>query len=427
MKITVMSAYFEPEITPYTHLIADLCRDWASYGAEVTVITGMASRGLDEATRQEYLNRTDEYLTPNIRVRRIGPKSKEPSQLWARGLRYLYQTHVQYKTARDTDTDVYFIGSTPPFLGVLGTWLKKKAPTLYTLHDIFPDSLINTGRFKEDSLIIRLGRRMEQFTYQQNSHIHTISEDFKEILVSRGVPENKISLVYNWIDEQVVVPIEKKDNILISRYGIDPSKYIVTHCGNIGHSQNLEMVVDIAAELEKELPDLEFIIIGDGGTKIDLERYVQDKGAGNVRILPFQPYEDIAHVMSLGDVSLVCSKRNVGTSSFPSKTWSIMSAARPVISSFDLNSELCTIINRANSGLCSDAEDKQGLKNDLLTLYNDRPRAAELGQNGRQYIEKNLTRKAATKQYYDIFTALVQAEGHQAAGRVAEHSKGISS
>lgn len=427
MRITVMNAYFEPEITPYTHLIADLCRDWASYGAEITVITGIASRGLDEETRVEYLNRTDEYLAPNIRVRRIGPKSKEPTQLWARGLRYLYQTYVQYKTARDTDTDVYFIGSTPPFLGMLGKWLKKKAPTLYTLHDIFPDSLINTGRFTEDSLIIKLGRLMEQFTYKHNTHIHTISEDFKQILVSRGVPESKISLVYNWIDEQVVVPIEKKDNILISRYGLDPGKFFVTHCGNIGHSQNLEMVVDIAADLEEDLPDLEFVFIGDGGTKAELERYIQDKGVGNVRVLPFQPYEDIAHVMSLGDVSLVCSKRNVGTSSFPSKTWSIMSAARPVISSFDLNSELCTIINSANSGLCSDAEDKEGLKNDLLTLYQDRQKAAELGQNGRQYIEKNLTRKEATKKYYDIFTALAERERYNAGSRLEAHTRGISS
>ena len=123
---------------------------------------------------------------------------------------------------------------------------------------------------------------MEQFTYNNNTHIHTISEDFKQILVSRGLPESKIILVYNWIDEQVVVPIEKKDNILISRYGLDPGKFFVTHCGNIGHSQNLEMVVDIAADLEEDLPDLEFVFIGDG-TKAELERYIQDKGVGNVR------------------------------------------------------------------------------------------------------------------------------------------------
>lgn len=402
MKITVLNAYFEPEITPYTHLIMDLCRDWASYGGEITVITGMASRGLDEKTRLQYLNRTDEYLAPSIHVRRIGIKTKEPTQLWARGLRYLYQTYVQYKTARNTDTDVYFIGSTPPFLGIIGALLKRQAPTLYTLHDIFPDSLINTGRYSEDSLIIKLGRLMEKFIYMQNDHIHTISQDFKKILVSRGVSEDKISLIYNWIDETVVVPVDRPDNLLCSRYGINPDRFIITHCGNIGLSQNLEMVVDIAAELEKDMPDVEFIFIGDGGWRENIESYLNDKGVSNVRMLPFQPYEDIAHVMSLGDASLVCSKRNVGTSSFPSKTWSIMSAARPVLVSFDINSELCGIINNSQAGLCSDAEDRKALKYNILALYNDRKRAQEMGRNGRAYIEQNLTRKAATSQYYNL-------------------------
>lgn len=406
MKITLLTAYFEPEITPDTHLIADLCRDWASYGAEVTVITGVAMRGIDEETRVEYLSRTDEYINENIHVLRIGPKSKEPVQIWARGLRYLYQTCAQYIIAKNTNTDVYFIVSTPPFLGVTGAWLKKKAPTVYTLQDVFPDSLINTGRYTEQSVTIKLCRLMEQFIYKNNNLIHTISEDFRQIVLRRGVPDSKIRLIYNWIDEKVVIPIDRKDNILFSRYGIDPDKFIVTHCGNIGHSQNLEMVIDIADELDQDLHDIEFILIGEGGRKEQIEGYIKDKGVKNVRILPFQPYQDIAHVMSLGDVSLVSSKKNVGTSSFPSKTWSIMSAARPVVASFDIDSELCAMVYRANAGLCSDAEDKKGLKANILTLYNDRTKTLEFGLNGRKYIEENLTRSAATSQYFSMLTSI---------------------
>ncbi len=405
MKITVLSTYFEPEITPYTHLIADLCRDWASYGANVTIITGIAKRGINEEIREEYLKKTDEYLAPNIHVVRSGLKSKEPSQLWARGLRYLYETYVLYKSADKIDSDVYFICSTPPFLGVTGARLKKKAPTVFTLQDIFPDSLINTGQYSERSLMTKLCRMMERFIYKKNDHIHTISDDFKKILLSRGVPESKISLIYNWIDEKVVVPIAKKDNLLCSRYGIDSNKFIITYCGNIGHSQNLEMVIDIASELEIE-KDIEFIFVGDGGWKRNIEQYINYKGVANVRMLPFQPYEDIAHVMSLGDVSLVCSKKNVGTSSFPSKTWSIMAAARAVIASFDLDSELCSILNTAKSGLCSEAEDKDSLKSNIVALYKDRCKTVQMGINGRKYIEENLTRKAATREYFDMLTSV---------------------
>lgn len=408
MKITIVTAFFEPEITANIPLISDLCRDWELYGARVTVLTEFPSRGIDKQTRIEYLDKTEEYIAANLKIRRVGLKSAEGTNFILRGLRHLYQTYVLYRNALKLETDVYFIVSSPPFLGIAGALLSKKAPTVYNLQDIFPDSLINTGKYTEKSMLVKICRKLEQFIYRNNTHILTISEDFKQILLNRFVPNSKISLVYNWIDEKAVLPIERKDNQLFSRYGLDPEKFYLTYCGNIGYSQNLEMIVDIAYELGKEIADMEFLFIGDGGWKSTLESYIKGKGVRNVRMLPFQPYEDISHVMSLGDASLVCSKKNVGSSSFPSKTWSIMSAARPVIASFDLNSELCTIINKANAGLFSDAEDKKGLKENILKLYYDRQKAVSLGQNGRMYIKNNLTRKTATKQYFDVLSEIAQ-------------------
>lgn len=408
MKIAMLLLFFEPEVTADVHLRSDLCRDLASYGFEVTVITGIPCKGIDEKTRIEYMDRSQEKLAPNLIVKRVGLRSREKSSLAFRGLRYLYQSYIFYLAAKREKAEGYFIASSPPFLGIAGAFLSRQAPTVYNLQDIFPDSLINTGKYSEANILVKLLRKLEQFIYRRNSHILTVSEDFKRILLGRGVPENKISVVYNWIDEAVVVPIERKDNLLIERYRIGADKFILTHCGNIGYSQNLEMIVDIASELEGSIPDIEFVFIGDGAWKTNVEEYIKDKGVGNVRLLPFQPYEDIAHVMSLGDISLVCSKNNVGTSSFPSKTWSIMSAGRPVVASFDLDSELCTIINKADAGRCSDAEDKEALKANILELYYDRQKSTCLGSNGRQFIENNLTRNSATKKYFTILSKVMQ-------------------
>ena len=60
MNVTIVTTYFEPEISPVTHLYAALAEDFVTYGAQVTVVTNLPQRGLDEAARAAYRARTDE-------------------------------------------------------------------------------------------------------------------------------------------------------------------------------------------------------------------------------------------------------------------------------------------------------------------------------------------------------------------------------
>ena len=118
-------------------------------------------------------------------------------------------------------------------------------------------------------------------------------------------------------------------------------------------------------------------------------------------LLPFQPYKNISHVFSLGDIGLILSKANVGQNSVPSKTWSIMSAERFVLASFDMKSELSSIILEADCGICVPPDDKEAFKNAIVELYNNRAMLVEKGRNGRRYILKNLTREKGTSKYIE--------------------------
>jgi glycosyltransferase involved in cell wall biosynthesis len=406
MNITILTTYFYPEITAATHLLWDLANDLAEYGAKVTVVTRVPSRGINQEIKKEYANRKVEKVNSHLRIIRVGSDKTESNSFISRAMRYLVSTVSLYQNAKKIKTDVFLISSTPPFLGIAGAFLANKAPAIYNLQDIFPDSLENAGKVTEKSILMKVFRKVELFIYKRQNHIITISKDFQKILLSRGVKENKISVVYNWIDETKVISIPRNENILFDRYGFDSSKFYITYCGNIGYSQNLEMVVDIAHELEKDYPDIRFVLIGDGAWKTNITNYIEAKCVKSVFLLPFQPYEDISHVMSMGDVSLVCSKTNIGTSSFPSKTWSIMSAAVPVLCSFDKDSELCEIINNAECGVCVPAENKDELKKAIIHAYFHPEELKAMGKNGRKYIEEHLTRKAATRKYFDILACI---------------------
>ena len=141
---------------------------------------------------------------------------------------------------------------------------------------------------------------IENFTYRNADKIIVISEDFKKNIIAKGVPEDKIVVIYNWVDEEAVKHVPREKNKLFDTYGLDRNKFYITYSGNIGLTQNMDMLLDVAKELEKE-SNIEFVLIGEGAYKDKVKEILQEKQIKNVTLLPFQPYEDISYVFSLGE------------------------------------------------------------------------------------------------------------------------------
>ena len=343
-----------------------------------------------------------------------------------RALRYSLNWIIQlWKGLREKDVDVIYLASTPPIQGMLGAFIKKfrGIPFVYNLQDIFPDSLFNNGLANKGGLLWKIGRVIENFTYKNADKIIVISEDFKKNIMAKGVPEEKIVVVYNWVDQNAVVDIPRERNKLFDAYGLDRSKFYVTYNGNIGLSQNLDMLLSVAEEFQSAkvqafhgneicCTDIHFVLVGNGAYLDEVKRIIAEKKLENVHLLQFQPYEDISHVFSLGDASLVISKPGTGAASVPSKTWSIMSASRPVLANFDEN-ELKQIVEKHHCGIFTKAGDIEAFKQSILALYNNREMAVEMGKNGRQFVMDNLTREVGTQKYVDVIKSVVaEAKKH---------------
>ena len=291
----------------------------------------------------------------------------------------------------------------------------KGVPFVYNLQDIFPDSMAGTGLARKGGLIWKIGRLIENFTYKHADKIIVISEDFKKNIMAKGVPEDKIVVIYNWVDQNKVVDVPREENKLFDAYGLDRSKFYIEYSGNIGLTQNMDMLLECMKEFQEFCPDLHLVLVGEGAYKSQVEEIVKRDNLTNVHILPFQPYDDISYVFSLGDAGLVISKPGVGANSVPSKTWSIMSASRPVLANFDEN-ELKDIISNNNCGIFTKAGDKESFKESILTLYNNRELAREMGKNGRTFVMENLTREVGTAKYVEVIKSVVKEknkEGHR--------------
>lgn len=423
MKILFLSAYGFPEQAASSYLGANRSQAFVDAGFKMVTYIPTPTRGVTPEVRKKYKKIKYEERRGGISVIHrfsMFGEGKNPIQ---RALRYIlcaikhFNRGVFAKDARSCD--VMLISSTPPIQGAMAAMVKKcrrdHIPFIYVLQDIFPDSLVGTGMTHKGSLLWKIGRRIENFTYNNADKIIVISQDFKRNIMAKGVPEEKIEVIYNWVDQNAVVDVPREQNKLFAKYNLNPSKFYITYSGNIGLTQNMDMLLAVMEELKTEEPDVQLVLIGEGAYKAQVEKIVAEKNLSNVAMLPFQPYEDIGHVFSLGDAGLVISKPGVGENSVPSKTWSIMSASRPVLANFDEN-ELKEIVNGTSAssttgkpcGIFTKAGDKEAFKEAILTLYNNRELCNEYGRNGRQFVMDNLTKEVGTQKYVNVIKSVVK-------------------
>ena len=419
MRILKLSGYFYPEQISSSHLSKDLNEAYLNAGFTFVNYVPTPTRGISEEVRKEYKSiKYEELDDGKVIVHRFSMfrEGKNPIQ---RAIRYALVNFIQYfKGSSAENIDLILSGSTPPTQGLLCGMVKKKlskrykkrVPVVYNLQDIFPDSLVNAKMTRKGSLIWKIGRKIEDFGYRHADKIIVISEEFKRNIMEKGVPEDKMVIIPNWVNTESVYPVAREDNILFERYSLDRNKFYICYSGNIGHSQNLPMLLETAKRLAIELPEVQFVLIGEGAAKEEFVNKVDEEKLDNITILPFQDYEDIAHVFSLGDVGLIMSKPGIGKSSVPSKTWSIMAAERPVLASFDEDSELSKLVNENEYGIAVDAGDVDKLCQAIRTLYKDSKRVKDMGQQARKYVVEQLNKDKCTAMYVDTIRNVMKGE-----------------
>ena len=404
MNILFLDAYYEPETIAYTHLEKDLIEGLIADGHKVYIICPTPTRGISDEVREQYKRiKSESKYDGAVIVERFWAPQEGKNPL-IRAFRYFWCNLRTYqKAVKQRNIDVVFSNSTPPTQGALSGLVakklsrksNKKVPFVYNLQDIFPDSLVNAGMASKDGMLWKIGRKLENFTYDHADKIVVISQGFKRNIMEKGVPEEKIEVISNWIDLDSVHPVERKDNTLISEFDLDPSKFIVVYAGNFGAAQGADIVLKAAKELARE-KDIQFVIFGGGPYFEDAKK--EAEGLENVFIHELMPQDRISEVYSLGDVALITCKAGTGKAGMPSKTWSIMACNTPIIASFDTDSDLADVIRDSGAGCCVEPGNAKTLKEVLSNRYIHK----ENNLNLRAYTRETASKKMCVERYIKV-------------------------
>lgn len=414
----MLNPYYRPEKWSSRHLGEDLRRGLVKAGHTIDVYAPTPTRGVTAEERRQYKKlRRETEENGSIVVRRFSLMGEGRNPL-LRAFRYFWGgCKFAWFGFWAKNVDLLNVGSTPPIHALLGVFLKKTRgiPYVFTINDLFPESLVSSGMTRKGSLLWKLGLLITQSSCKNAAALIVVSKQIQRALLDRGVPEDKITLVYNWIDEQVTKPIPREENSLLDEFNLPRDKFYVGYAGNLGMSQNVGLLVDCAEQL-KDVPNIRFIIFGNGTEKEELLKRIEALKLDNIVVHPMQPLERVSEVYSLSDVSLVACRRGVGKGAFPSKAVTIMATATPTLVSFDAESDLVDVVTQNECGLWVEPENVDQAVDAIRKLYGNPELCKRLGDNARKLVCERFAKDKAVEEYIKIFESCTKKRTNEKVG-----------
>ncbi|MBM3157815.1 MAG: glycosyltransferase family 4 protein [Chloroflexi bacterium] len=285
----------------------------------------------------------------------------------------------------------------------IGISLMKRAPWIHEVQDLWPDWGRTTTKGLNGWLNTVLAAQ-ERFIYRRATVLTTISEGFKRVLMSRAVPEHKIELIPNWANDQDFLPTQR-DPDLGAREGL-VDRINIIYGGNIGTAQGLGVVLD-AASLLQDLPQVQFVIIGDGIERESLSARAEKLGISNVRFLGSRPPEQTARYFAFADLLFLHLARDPHYEiTVPSKTYAYMASGRPILAA--ASGVVADLIQETGAGIVCRPDDPAAIAKavrDFLSL--PAARRAEMGDAGRNKYLTSFTRARLVPLYEILFQKLL--------------------
>jgi colanic acid biosynthesis glycosyl transferase WcaI len=291
-------------------------------------------------------------------------------------------------------------------------------PIVLNLQDILPDAAVHLGLLTNQQAI-RVFEQLEKFAYRTAHTISVITDGFTDNLVAKGVPIAKIRCIPNWVDVTFIRPLPKIDNTFRKAHNLK-DKFVVMYSGNIALTQGLKTLIRAAAQLS-HIPEIVFVIVGESKALAVLEEACLEHHLENVRLLPFQPREQLPEMLAAADVALVMQKGNVVSFNMPSKIQVLLASGRPIIASVPVNGTAARAIRQSEGGRVVEPEQPHKLAEAILHLQENPAEAEALGLQGRRYAVLNYSFEQALSRYEELFYQITAARQTNLPGMTTEN------
>jgi putative colanic acid biosynthesis glycosyltransferase WcaI len=393
MKILFVTQWFEPEPGAIRGL--PLARWLAAHEHEVRVLTGVPNYPGGRVYPGYRIRLWQREVMDGIPVLRVPLYPSHDASALGRVANYttFALSAATLGAALVEQADVAYVYHPPATVGLPAIMLKalRGMPFVYHIADMWPEAVVASGMLGDNAarrVVERLLAGWCRLTYGQAGALSVLSPGFKRLLLARGVPSQKMEVIYNWTDETVFKPVER-DPGLAAALGLT-GRFNIVYAGNLGAFQGLDTVIRAAAMIRGE-SRIQVVLSGTGQCEAQLKSLARELGADNVRFLGHREYSEMPRINALADVLLVHLRDMPflrGT--IPSKTQVSLASARPILMA--VRGDASDIVRDAGAGATCGPEDPAELADAMRKLFEtDREELDAMGARGRAYYLERMS------------------------------------
>lgn len=376
--ILLLNQFYPPDAAPTGRLAADLVRHLAAQGHPVTVVCGRS-----RYERAKAALAIEPEAHPRVRIVRL-PNLPFARNAPARLLSYFsyFAGAMLYSLWARRPTVVLTL-TTPPLLSLVGTLLKKLRGARHYIWemDSYPDVTTDVGALRAGSWLARVLTAIGDYSHRQADGVIALGPCMQERLISHGLPPSKIHVAENWADGNLIQPTSPPPD----------GCFTVLYSGNLGLVHEIDTICAAMDRLNGD-QRFRFVFAGAGPRRPALEDFCRAHAIRTARFLPYQPSTGLGEHFGACHVGLVTQNPACLGSIVPSKIYSVMAAARPILFIGPRAATPARILERYQCGWQIDPGDVEALASLLRLLVADPELLRQAGLRARQ----------AFLQHYDL-------------------------
>jgi colanic acid biosynthesis glycosyl transferase WcaI len=403
VRCLIVSCVYPPEPVTSATTSAELAAELAGRGHEVIVVAPFPHHPMGrlyDGWRQHWRSAEVSGGIETIRVWSWIPRNRGLFGRFLESLSFGVTSAIQVARIRP---DVVYLNTWPIVAAGCAIAAAKavRAPIVLSVQDIHPEAGIALGKLPATGHVPGILKALDRWAAHAAACVVTISENFREFYRdARRLPENRIEIVPNWMDERAIVPMDH-DPARRADLRAGPTDFVAMYVGNVGAVAGVERLVE-AAHLLREHQGIVLVIAGDGSEREQCEALVARLGLSNVRFCHPVDRSDVSALQAQADALLLPTRGTGALHSVPSKLIAYMLSARPVIAGVDPGSDLARIVESAECGVCISPDSAAEVARQVVAWADQRDRLAALGENGRRYAVEHFSRQTCAPRLADI-------------------------
>jgi glycosyltransferase involved in cell wall biosynthesis len=286
-----------------------------------------------------------------------------------------------------------FFSTSPPLVGVIAATVGflRRVPVAYWAMDLNPDQLIALGKVKPTDFSARFLEAVNRFILRRSSLVVALDRFMADRLRARGVPDSKMLVQPPWPHEDHIDDVDRDTNPFRRRHGLGADRFVVMYSGNHSPSNPLKTLLEAAVRL-KDDPTVEFLFVGGGLGKREVEDYIREHGLTHARSLPYQPMSELRYSLSAADAHVVSLGEEMVGIIHPCKVYGAMTVGRPILFFGPRPSHVSDLLDAHRIGTHVAHGDVQGAADAILRLR-DMPASVrrEMGRTAQDVLRATLS------------------------------------